>query len=97
MIDIGQADVLVSEIVEKQRQIDNLERNAKRIKEAQIAAIVQKTDDWLTKETEPLRLELDTLKAMLLPFVEEELKGKKAKSISLPSGRAGFQKGSTYR
>ena len=95
MIDIGQADVLVSEIVGKQWQIDNIESNAKKIKEAQIAYISKKIDDWRDKETEPLRLELDILKAMLLPFVEEELKGKKAKSISLPSGRAGFQKGST--
>ena len=95
MIDIGEADVLIAEIVGKQWQIDNIESNAKKIKEAQIAYITQKIDEWRDKETEPLRLELETLKAMLLPFVEEELKGKKAKSISLPSGRAGFQKGST--
>ena len=95
MIDIGEADVLIAEIVGKQWQIDNIESNAKKIKEAQIAYITKKIDEWLTKETEPLKAELESLKAMLLPFVEEELKGKKAKSISLPSGRAGFQKGST--
>ena len=95
MIDIGEADVLIAEIVEKQRQIDNIESNAKKIKEAQIAAITKKIDEWRDKETEPLKAELESLKAVLAPFVEEELKGKKAKSISLPSGRAGFQKGST--
>lgn len=95
MIDIGEADVLIAEIVGKQWQIDNIESNAKKIKEAQIAYITQKIDEWLTKETEPLKAELESLKAVLAPFVEEELKGKKAKSISLPSGRAGFQKGST--
>ena len=95
MIDIGEADVLIAEIVKKQRQIDIIESNAKKIKEAQITKITKDIDEWLTKETDPLKAELESLKAVLAPYVEEELKGKKAKSISLPSGRAGFQKGST--
>ena len=94
-MDIGQADVLIAEIVEKQRQIDIIESNAKKVKEAQIAAITGKIDKWLDEGTAPLKAELESLNAILAPFVEEYTKDKKAKSISLPSGRAGFQKGST--
>ena len=95
MIDIGEADVLIAEIVKKQRQIDIIESNAKKVKEAQIAAITGKIDKWLDEGTAPLKAELESLNAILAPFVEEYTKDKKAKSISLPSGRAGFQKGST--
>ena len=94
-MDIGQADILIGEIVEKQRQISTIENSAKKIKDAQIAAITEKIDKWLDEETAPLKAELESLNALLAPFVEEYSKDKKAKSISLPSGRAGFQKGST--
>ena len=94
MIDIGQADVLIAEIIGKQWQIDNIESNAKKVKEAQIAYITKKVDEWLTKETEPLKAELESLNALLKPYVEDYLKDNpKKRSVKLPSGSAGFRKG----
>ena len=94
MIDIGQADLLISEIASKQRQIDILQNNANKIKQAHIDAVSKKIDDWRDKETEPLKAELESLKAMLKPYVEEYLKDNpKKRSVKLPSGCAGFRKG----
>ena len=95
MIDIGEADVLVRRIIQNQIKIANIEAGAKRIIEENIKQITEETNEWRDKETEPLKAELESLKAVLAPYVEECTKNTKAKSISLPSGRAGFQKGST--
>ena len=94
MIDIGQADLLISEIAAKQRQIDILENNANKIKQAHIDAVSKKIDDWFLKESEPLKAELESLNALLKPYVEEYLKDNpKKRSVKLPSGCAGFRKG----
>ena len=94
MIDIGQADVLIAEIAAKQRKIDILENNAKEIKQAHIAAVTKKIDDWFLKESEPLKAELESLNALLKPYVEDYLKDNpKKRSVKLPSGCAGFRKG----
>ena len=74
MIDIGQADVLIAEIAAKQRQIDILENNANKIKQAHIDAVSKKIDDWFLKESEPLKVELESLNALLKPYVEDYLK-----------------------
>ena len=94
MIDIGQADLLISEIANKQRQIDILQNNANKIKQAHIDAVSKKIDDWFLKESEPLKAELESLNALLKPYVEDYLKDNpKKRSVKLPSGCAGFRKG----
>lgn len=94
MIDIGQADVLIAEIVDKQRKIKQLEDGAKNIIERHLQHITEETNKWLIPEVSKLNEEIDIANALLKPYVEDYLKDNpKKRSVKLPSGSAGFRKG----
>ena len=54
---------------------------------------IAQVNDWLEKEVGEAQRDIDSLSVMLQPFIESELAGKKKRSVNLPSGRAGFRKG----
>ena len=84
----SKAEWAARKIVEQQANIQNKTEEARKMKE-DYAAIV---DEWLKSETEDAQKDIDSLQAKLIPFVSEQIEGKKKKSIKLPSATAGFKK-----
>ena len=56
--------------------------------------MVARYDKWLSDSNKKLDADEAYFHELLRPWVEEQLDGKKASSIKLPSGRAGFHAGS---
>ena len=85
----SKAEWAARKIIEQQRAIKLKTDEAQKMKEDYIAQV----NDWLEKEVGEAQRDIDSLSAMLQPFIESELAGKKKRSVNLPSGRAGFRKG----
>lgn len=72
------------------------ERRAQRL---EISAFVdRKMEDleiWLREEVESIDKDIEFFTSLLRPFAAEQLKGKKTKTMKLPSGSCSFRKGST--
>lgn len=62
-------------------------------KQAQAAKMKADIDSWLLTETEHHTNDIAYFEGLLQPFVVEQLKDSKKKSISLPSGKIGFKAG----
>ena len=91
---LSKADWAIKKIVAAQESIRLKTEEAKEMKrEPRKKSIVSM--NGLKKETEKAQQDIDSLSAMLMPFVAEQIEGKKKRSITLPSGRAGFIKGIT--
>ena len=91
---LSKADWAIKKIVAAQESIRIKTEEAKEMKKEPLEEI-NRVNEWLKKETEKAQQDIDSLSAMLMPFVAEQIEGKKKRSITLPSGRAGFTKGTT--
>lgn len=89
--DLSKAEWATKKIIKYQNDIQSKIEQARKMKDNYLAEV----DNWLKSETEDAQRNIDSLSAMLQPFIENELAGKKKRSINLPSGRAGFKKGNT--
>lgn len=76
--DMGKAMWAVDKIAEKEAEMAEIdafvENQIKRIKE------------WQEKKHQSVDFEINSFKAMLKPYVEQQLEGKKTKTMSLPNG-----------
>ena len=84
--DISSANWTVRKILEHQAAIDEVKAQADKMK--------TEIEEWLQSETEEHQKSVDSLSALLSPFVVSQIEGTKKRSIKLPSGTAGFRKGS---
>lgn len=84
LTDDNGAEWCLKKISEKQMEI--VER------EQFVRQQIQQLNDWLNKETKPLKDEQEHLESLLRGYAEKILKNKEKHSISLPSGRFGFRK-----
>lgn len=57
-----------------------------------VQAQIEKLQTWLNKVNQTHESTVMFFENKLAPYVEEQIKGSKKKSISLPNGRAGFRK-----
>lgn len=55
-------------------------------------ARIEQLEVWLAKKNEASENTIAFFENKLIPFVEEQIKGSKKKSINLPSGTVGFKK-----
>ena len=84
--DISSANWTIRKILEHQAAIDEVKAQADKMK--------TEIEEWLQSETEEHQKSVDSLSALLSPFVVSQIEGTKKRSIKLPSGTAGFRKGS---
>ena len=91
---LPEADKVIKKIVATQEYIKLKTEEAAEMKKEPLKEI-NRVDEWLKKETTKAQQNIDSLSARLMPFVAEQIEGKKKRSITLPSGRAGFTKGTT--
>lgn len=75
------------------------ERRAQRL---EIAAFFDRKQEdleiWFKEEVDSIDKDIEFFVSLLQPFAAEQLKGKKTKTMKLPSGSCSFRKGSTvYR
>lgn len=85
--DLPAADFLIEEISKHQRAIESAKSVAESIVEARKASVKK----WLERTIEPEQAEIERLEPLLRSIVERRIGGSGKKSISLPSGRAGFR------
>lgn len=90
-------------------KIDNLDKaewavekiKERRAQRAEIAAFVdrkiEELENWFNKEVAGIDGDIEYFTSLLQPFAAEQLKGKKTKTLKLPSGSCYFRKGTaTY-
>lgn len=85
--DMPAAEFLIDAISKHQQAIEN----ARSVANAIIEARKQEVSVWLDKAVATEQAQIDRLEPLLRNIVERKTKGTRLKSISLPSGRAGFR------
>ena len=65
----------------------------RQVVESQYEKMIARYEKWRTDSLEKLEADECYLQQLLRPWVENQLDGKKASSIKLPSGRIGFHAG----
>lgn len=91
---LSNADRAIKKIIAAQDAIRLKTKEANEMKKEPLEEI-NRVNGWLKEEIEKAQQDIDYFSAMLMPFVAEQIEGKKKRSIDLPSGRAGFKKGNT--
>lgn len=70
----------------------NLERKKMAQNEELVQARIEQLQAWLKKQNESSEGTIAFFENLLVPFVKEQIKGSRKKSINLPSGTVGFKK-----
>lgn len=69
-----------------------LEREKMAQNEELVKARIEQLQEWLKKKNEASQGSITFFENLLVPFVQEQIKDSKKKSINLPSGTVGFRK-----
>ena len=83
--DLAKAEWAMKKISAAQNKISELNEQSAKMK--------SDIDKWLEGELKPLTDEIEHFQAKLMPFINEQLKDSKKKSVNMPSGKAGYRKG----
>lgn len=85
--DLSKAEWAMKKIAHSKAKITDLQTQAQKMR--------NDVDMWLQKEAEHETNNIAYFEALLQPFIAEQLKDSKKKSLSLPSGKAGYRAGAT--